>query len=216
MILNSAIKTHHARRRGFSLTELAMVLGVIGMILSSLWSVVSTVREKVRREQAINQVVISVRNIRDFYMGRGFVQTPSGSGSFESLTHYLLSQGVLPPEMIRDRSASTLRADLPWGPVGVSGSLVANGTFAVDNTDVSASPDFFRIELRGLSYANCVALGAALGGDAAAVPSTSVRANNTTLRTAPVTVDDMTDDCDKSPSGEANLVDVYYRLRVQH
>jgi len=214
LTLNFGIKAQRSRRRGFTLTELAIVLGVIGIILGSLWSVVAVVRDNIKRDQAINQTLVAVRNTRDLYMGRGYVQTPSGLGTAQALTDYLLRQGVLPPEMIRDRSATTLRADLPWGPRGASGSTVSDGTFAIDNTGVALSSDKFRVELRGLSYAHCVTMTSSLAGPAASLLPVTVVVNSGNSFDAPVALDDIADNCDKSPSGDNNKVDIVYRLRV--
>ncbi len=200
-------------RNGFSLVELAIVLGVMGIVLGTLWGIVSIVRENMKRDEAINQIALSVRHIRDYYLGHGFIATPGGNGSFTALTHFLLEQGILPPEMIRSRSAGTLRADHPWGGNGPGGFL-SEGGFAVDNTGVAASADKFRIQLRGLKFSSCVALAARVSGDG---PSglRAVRINGTLDEDLPVTAEEASDRCEKNPSGENNKIDFIYRLRVQ-
>lgn len=210
MTLNCETKK---RRAGFSLMELAVVLAVVGVILGALWGIVSIVRENIRRETALSQVSVIVASVRDFYLGRGFVQTPSGQGDFDKLTDYLIRQGVIPPEAIRDRSATTLRADLPWGPTGAGGSTLADGGLAIDNTDVGVSADRFRVQLRGLSYANCIALSSRLSGPEGPKGLMRVKINSNADEELPVTVEEASDSCQKKPGGDENKVDFVFRLR---
>lgn len=211
MISNLGTK---ASRRGFSLVEMAIVLGVLGVILGSLWGVVGLVRKNMKRDQAFNQIFLVVQNVRDFYLGRAYVETPGHSGSFSDLTHYLLAQGVLPAEMIRDRSANPLRADLPWGAKGASGSALAEGGFAIDNGGGSSVSGQFRIQLRGLSFADCAALASRLSGPSGPASLLGVKINNSN-KDAPVSVEDANDACEEEPSGIRNQLDFTYRLRVR-
>ncbi len=202
------------QRRGFSLLEMAIVLGIIGVVLASLWGVISIVHETIKRDEATRQIEMAVQNVRAFYLGKGTVATPAGSGTFSNLTDYLLRQGVLPQDMIRDRAATTLRADNSWGSGGPSGSI-GDGTFAVDNTDVATSYDRFRIELRGLSFSACVALLSRLSGESGPKGLLYVEVNGTTEDEMPVSAEEAADLCEKSPSGTENKVGFIYRLRVQ-
>lgn len=194
--------------------ELAVVLATIGIILAGLWITVSIVRNHVRRDTAVSQIVISIRNIRDFYMNRNVMATPAGSGAADALTDYLFRQSVLPPEMIRDRSAGTLRGDLPWGSVGAGGGALANGGFAVDDGGASPSSDRFRLFLRGLSFDDCVAIASQFSAPGSPTGLLRAKINDNADEELPVTVEKASDSCVTGPGGEDNRIALTYRLRV--
>ncbi len=56
--------------RGFSLTEVAIVLGIIGIVMGSIWSVAGAVHQDVQREQFAEQLAGIVKNIRGAYLAK--------------------------------------------------------------------------------------------------------------------------------------------------
>ena len=52
------------RRAGFSMTELAIVMAIMGIILGALWSLVAVVRENIKRDETLEQLTVIVDNIR--------------------------------------------------------------------------------------------------------------------------------------------------------
>jgi len=200
-------------KRGFSLVEFAIVLGIMGIVLGALWGVVAIVRENVKRSAMSEQMVSIVTNIRSFYMGRSRVTDGAGNRDFVNLTHYLLQQGVLLSEQIRSRAAATWVADHPWGPISASGAAMAAGGLAVtgDNqAGVNVSTRAFRIQLRGLKYSSCVALASKLSGSN---PPGLLEVHINTLLTSPVTPDAAAANCAALPAD--NTLDFLYSLRDQ-
>ena len=202
-------------RRGFSLAEFSIVLGIMGVVLGALWGVVAIVRENVKRGEMAEQTVAMVNNIRSFYMGQMRLATPAGSVAESAVTDHLLRQGILLSEQLRDRTAGTWVADHPWGATGASGAVLANGGIGVSGVDaggVDVSTHSFRIQLRGLKYSSCVALASRLSGSNPTGLRT-VHINGTP--TSPVTPDVAAANCNTAPAGTANTLDFLYSLRDQ-
>ena len=203
------------RRRGFSLAEFAIVLGIMGIVLGALWGVVSIVRENMKRGEMAEQMIAMVNNIRSFYMGTSAARTPAGSVAESDVTDYLLKQGVLLSEQLRDRTAGTWVADHPWGATGASNTLLANGGIGVSGLDagaVNVSNRAFRIQLRGLKYSSCVALASRLSGSN---PMGLIAVHINGTLTNPITPDSAAANCNPAPAGTANTLDFLYALRGQ-
>jgi len=189
------------RHRGFSLVEAAIVLGVFSIIVSALWAVVGSVREKVRQEQAFEQIVMVVNNVRAFYKGQAGI-----SGGYPTLTNDLLVNQVIPPDMHRPGTAAPgMLADHPWGPVG---SAAATGGFLVR---AEGDHQSFRIRLLGLKRDSCIAMAMKLGPTKGATGLQSVGINANTL-SPPVSLASASARCNVTASS-GNRVEFVFRLR---
>lgn len=206
------------KARGFSLTEFAIVLGVMGVVLGALWGVVGIVRENMRRHEATSQVVVIVSKVRDLYMSRIRIATPPNaapanpnSSTYPDVTDYLIRQNVIPSEMVRDRTAAGLLvADNPWGSVGANGVLIANGSVAVAG---AADPtQSFLIQLRGLARASCIALADKLSG-----PNMPLGMESLTINVgAPISAFPVSPDTAAAPcNNPVNSITLQFRLRHQ-
>ncbi|MDX9690011.1 MAG: type II secretion system protein [Proteobacteria bacterium] len=202
------------RQRGFSLTEFAIVLGVMGVVLSALWSFASIVREQARREETKEQLMVMVAHIRDHYLGRRCASVNTSCTNGSDLTDYLLRRNALLPEQIRNRTAGVWVADHPWGVSAAGGGALANGGLAVfAGDDTGASPDsFFTIEYRGLSRPNCIALSASLSGVGTPTGLTQVLVNGSDAAPLPV-APEVADGFCVEPAGDQNVIRLIYRLR---
>ncbi|GEM_PF-830303 len=205
-----------AARRGLSLMEMAIVLGVCGIVLGGLWATVNMVMERVRREQAFEQITFIVRGVRNFYSGRESIQyTTNGiDASVNPLTEYLIRNGIIPGEMVRDRSASPVRADLPWGRLGVNGNLIVNGGFQIQRMPGFQS---FRIILRGLKQESCVALATRLANSGpSGIVSVEYNNSGTAITVFPVSVTDARNNCNNAPEAIGRRLDLVYKLRTMN
>lgn len=96
-----------ARSRGFTLTELAIVLGVAGMILGGIWAAWSAVSLKMQTNRFDQQITMIVQNIRELYPApRVFAGT-----SWLNQSARYAAAGVFPTEMLDNAG---LPRD-PWG-----------------------------------------------------------------------------------------------------
>lgn len=58
-------------QKGFTLTELAIVLGVVGIILSAIWVAAAVVYTNNRTQSAVNETVLIVGNYRTLFSTHG-------------------------------------------------------------------------------------------------------------------------------------------------
>jgi prepilin-type N-terminal cleavage/methylation domain-containing protein len=133
--LISGLETDRARRakrrQGFSLTEFAIVLGIVGVILGGFWSVHQITRENARREQMFEEVQLLVANMRSYFMSLPSSQI-SGAPNYVTYTPEMVNRGIAPPEMLRDRTAAKIFLDHPWGGRVKGQNLGSGGVFLCD------------------------------------------------------------------------------------
>lgn len=195
-----AIKT---RQRGFNLAELAIVLGVVGIILSGVWAISGSVSESARRETMFQEVVQTVKGVRTYYEGQYNVNI---SMSSSALTDLLIRHGAIPSEMVPDRTVAVVQANTPW-----TKTVTAEGSFLVRPDTGNAF--HFQIEMRNIPYGACITLATRLSGDGAPKGLTGLSIDGTTMSTIPVTVGSAQASCNKQTSG-SKLV-LTYLLRQQ-
>jgi prepilin-type N-terminal cleavage/methylation domain-containing protein len=174
--MENILKRSSKTRAGFSLTEVAIVMGVMAIILAGVWGLVSRGWESQKQQQASDQIRTVVGNVRSYYAGQAGV--PYSVNSVNSLAATLLANGAIPANMQRNPGTSCTPApcaDNPWG----TNSGDPQGSFRVCNWlgawDPSGSPplstacpngsattppitNFFGIELSGLTKSSCIAM----------------------------------------------------------
>ena len=149
-------------RRGFTLTEMAIVLGVVGIVLGGIWAASSSVNDKQKANKAAQEVAIITQNMRQYYSAKN--SFPAGT-----LTASAMAAGLFPPDMIVNGVTVN-----PWGTVSaVAGS---SGASEIPNLGVSVgsqagygngsasvcpnynAPNILQIVFWGLSGQDCLAL----------------------------------------------------------
>jgi prepilin-type N-terminal cleavage/methylation domain-containing protein len=90
---NSPLKSR--AKRGFTLTELAIVLGVMGAILGAIWTAAATVSANQKTAKAVRQILVLVEGIKSTYS----TGTIPGGGQY--LTPFAINSGLLPNDMIQ-------------------------------------------------------------------------------------------------------------------
>ena len=88
-----------ASNRGFTLTEVAIVLAICGIVMGAIWAAANTVRTKHRTETGINHVWQIVNGVRDIYKGHPFAAADT------DVTAVVTGQGVITADMVEN----------PWG-----------------------------------------------------------------------------------------------------
>ncbi len=106
-----------ARTGGFSLIELAIVVGVAGAILGGVWAAIQSGNARAKVAQSISQVLVLNKNIRSFYQKQACIAVAG------DLTPALLA--AVPPVIPRDmiRAGAVIH---PWEqPFSVRGNGAA-------------------------------------------------------------------------------------------
>src|SRR6266853_2928305 len=127
-----------SERNAFSLTEIAIVMGVMGVLLAGIWSYVSAANETVRIEKAKEEILTVVQKIRGYYAG----QAGMLSAGTDLITAQLAAAGIFPNDMLRPDSPNNnchqmpglprLCPDAPWGPMDPSSGWPSTiGSFMV-------------------------------------------------------------------------------------
>lgn len=117
-------------RSGFTLTEIAIVLGVMGIVLSGIWTAASVVHRKRLVTQAAQQALAIVSNIRALYAGRQ--SFPYAAFTHKNITAALVHAGAFPAECFTGKGDTTPKT--PWGtPITVvAASGAGSDTFILD------------------------------------------------------------------------------------
>ena len=101
------------RRRGYTLTEVAIVLGVIGVVIAAIWTAAAVVNEKTRLSQALNQTNIVAQNMSSLMQGGYGVIDP---GDQTDITAAMITSGVIPQWAVTPGSVTTGQS--PWDQAG--------------------------------------------------------------------------------------------------
>lgn len=80
------------RRRGFTLTEAAIVLGIVGLILGAIWVAAGSVYGNLRMRQASESLLVITQNVRQLMTG----SSAFGNGAGTNITVNLINKNVFP------------------------------------------------------------------------------------------------------------------------
>ena len=106
--------------RGFSLTELAIVLGVMGIIIGGIWGVANSARQSSHVEQAAEAITLTTDAVRAVYNGHTAASVPGISGTTDTVMPFIVGAGAMPAALLSSTkstcgAALTYYADTPWG-----------------------------------------------------------------------------------------------------
>ncbi len=96
--------------RAFTLTELAIVLGVVGILIGGIWVAASSVYNNRNIGRAQQELITIVQNIRAFNPNQTSL---SGGGD---LTAYLAAGGAFPSDMVSQAVTSGTTSTYPLSP----------------------------------------------------------------------------------------------------
>jgi prepilin-type N-terminal cleavage/methylation domain-containing protein len=129
---------HRTHKRGFTLTELAIVMGVMGAVLGSIWLAAAKVNSNNKAKKAAEQVLIISQNYRPL-----FKNGPSGQAAWTLINAVGIANGAFPDDMIVGGNLQN-----PWGgPVNVydhsflpwSGIIIEYGGLSQRNCNLAAN-----------------------------------------------------------------------------
>lgn len=187
--MNSLPQTKASRRlKGFTLTEIAIVLGIIGLILGAIWVAASAVFGNQRLAKANTEILQVVQGSRTLYN----TASTTGESNGTSLTEALINAGFFPSDMVSGTTGLT-----PWG-----GSTRLN----IYSQTASVTGDAILVEFSNLSTAACVGLLTGLTGagrdaglwNAYANSASKASASLTTGTSFPVTLTTANTSCSTS------------------
>ncbi|MDD3028730.1 MAG: type 4 pilus major pilin [Alphaproteobacteria bacterium] len=134
---------HRARgQKGFTLTEISIVLGIMGLILGAIWTAASGVYDKQRVSHATTAIMQIVQGIRGIYAS-------SSSLDADFNVTNLNNAGALPSDMVNS-AGNALVGLFPGGATTLS-SLYSGAAFDITVTKIPRD--------------NCVSLLMAIAGN---------------------------------------------------
>lgn len=130
-----------SRKRGFTLTEIAIVLGIIGLILGAIWVAASSVYNNMRVSRASQELLQVAQQVRAMYS----TQTTMDAGV---TTTTFIQAGVFPGDMLDNGTAST-QANNPWRAATTIAPATSSGGVAGDS---------FSIAFAGVPQSACITM----------------------------------------------------------
>ncbi len=134
--------------RGFTLTEAAIVLGIVGLILSAIWVAAGSVYNNYRSGKTQDQLLTMVQAMRSLHASQTKVDGTAFSGTDGSKN--LALAGGVPSDMIQYTTAGVPEKVLNvWG-----------GAVSIDaEPDENTNPDqAFQITYENVPYSTCITL----------------------------------------------------------
>lgn len=126
----------HVKKRGFTLTEIAIVLGIIGLILGAIWVAASAVYNNMNVSKATTELLQITQAVRNMY------GTAPAVDSAMTATSYIKA-GVFPSDTTAAGTATV--ASNPWG-----------GAITITASTVNNTNDAFVVTFAGLPQAACI------------------------------------------------------------
>ncbi len=139
-----AQKRLEQQKKGFTLTEIAIVLGIMGLVLGAIWVAASGVYNNQRVNTAATTVMQTVQGIRSLYA----TSSTTGVGQV-NITTQLINAGALPSNIV---SGATTAGPFPGGFTAVASNGDAGGG------------NGFVISMSGATRAACINLLTQIGG----------------------------------------------------
>ncbi len=164
-------------KKGFTLTEIAIVLGIMGLVLGAIWVAASGVYNNLRVNNATTAVMQIAQGVRALYA----TSATTGYTSVTNMTSSLITAHAVPNNLV---NGTVLAGPFPGGATAIYATSDGNG---------------FVVSMSNVSQANCIALLAAVAGtgrdpglykaDASTgAPSTSDASTAGSALTTPVTL----------------------------
>jgi prepilin-type N-terminal cleavage/methylation domain-containing protein len=138
--------TARRRTQGFTLTEIAIVLGIIGLILGAIWVAAASVYNAQRLNHA-NQATLQIaQGVRALYA----TSSSTGYATSFDMTSALITANAVPNDLVAS-GGTTLTGPFPGGATGIIATSDGNG---------------FVVVMSGVPKAACISVLSNVGGTA--------------------------------------------------
>ncbi len=179
------IRNHKANgSRGFTLTEAAIVLGIVGLILGAIWSAAAAVYRNQRVSQTSNQVIQIVNAVRALHATSAVVDATTTMAT-------LINAGVIPRDMVNGVTAQNL-----WGG-GV--------TFARATCNAGAAGNCFTLTFAIVPREACIDLLARTAGPGRDTGLNAAGAGGANIGALPATVATASAICGAAAAGTTSV-----------
>ena len=101
--------------RGFTLTELAIVLGVMGIILGAIWAAAAAVYANNRLKTAVTEIAYVVEGYRSLYSARGVDTADWTDVTCNGVTDGFFPSSMLLPGVTCTANNAATYPQHPWG-----------------------------------------------------------------------------------------------------
>ncbi len=136
-------------RRGFTLTEIAIVLGIVGLILGAIWVAAAAVYNNLRTSKATTELLNVVQNVRALYATSGVVDNQADmamNANAAGPAQTYIQAGIFPADTLNNADPTqATRANDPW-----------NGTIAVKAATLNTLNDSFTVGFDNVPQQACV------------------------------------------------------------
>ena len=130
--MNTTIRTSRTKKRGFTLTEIAIVLGIVGLILGAIWVAAAAVYNNLRVSHANTEVLQIAQAVRALYATNNTM--PAGADQSPAL----ITAGAMPTDLGHLHAAGRVSTNGRGGSTEVWSNPAGNG-FSIIMTNVPTS-----------------------------------------------------------------------------
>jgi prepilin-type N-terminal cleavage/methylation domain-containing protein len=136
--------TARSKQRGFTLVEMTIVLGIIGIVVAAIWIAAGPVFLNNQVNQATQEMQTVVENMLPLYQGRAW--PPAVVAGCPDITGNAISAGAIPSSNV----TGACTASQVWGGAG---------TFTISaNAAGAPAGNTFRISFANVPLQGCIAL----------------------------------------------------------
>ncbi|MBV8061686.1 MAG: prepilin-type N-terminal cleavage/methylation domain-containing protein [Alphaproteobacteria bacterium] len=148
---NRLVRSSEQAKRGFTLTEIAIVLGVIGLILGSIWVAAAAVYNNMRVSTATRGLLAITQAVRSLYATSSTVSTNADMTTIPFTTVAAGAQTTYPQSGVFDADMVIAAG----GNYSVQGPWT-NGSVNIVAAKSLATADSFAIEFDNVPQAACI------------------------------------------------------------
>lgn len=171
------------RKKGFSILELAIVLGIVGVVIGGIWATASNARRNVQASRLEQQTQVLVDNIRTYYASRAL---PAAQIVAATFTATLRTAGIFPEEMCPANCVNGTITTVYNGYGGTVTAAIPNLTAPINVVDLTYT---------GVDETGCIQLGSKLSARSGEFGLTSYTVDSA-LTTFPIPLSSLDSECD--------------------